>query len=210
VKFTVTGPHSLVKRVRNEHYPDESAFAMDLARIMNAELKRLVAAGATFIQIDEPYFSGFPEDVGWGVGALNTLVEGVDAHIGLHVCYGNRYGKPSWEGSYRFLFPRILEARVHQLLLEFARKGTDDLNVFREFPNEFELGMGVIDVKDDRVETPAEVAARIRRGLEVVPPGRLWVNPDCGLQHLAPDVAFGKLRALTEGAEIVRRELGRA
>lgn len=207
VKFTVTGPHSLVKRIRNEYYPDESAFAMDVARVMNAELRQLAGAGATFIQIDEPYFSGFPEDLDWGVTVLNTLVEGVEAHIGLHVCYGNRYGKPSWEGSYRFLFPRILDAHIHQILLEFARKGTDDLLVFREFPNDLELGMGVIDVKDDRVETAQEIAARIRRGLEIVPAERLWVNPDCGLQHLAPDVAFGKLQALALGVAIVRAEL---
>src|SRR5215217_5714399 len=131
---------------------------------MNAELKTLAAAGANFIQIDEPYWGGFPEDLDWGIEALNVLVAGVDAHFGLHVCYGNRYGKPSWEGSYRFLFPRILDARVDQLLLEFARKGPDDLVLFREYPSALELGMGVVDVKDTRVETPEEVAARIRRG----------------------------------------------
>jgi 5-methyltetrahydropteroyltriglutamate--homocysteine methyltransferase len=97
---------------------------------------------------------------------------------------------------------------VDQLLLEFARKGTQDLALFEEFPNSFELGMGVIDVKDYRVETPDEVAARIRCGLAVVPPERLWVNPDCGLHHLPSQVALGKLRALVQGAAVVRRELG--
>jgi 5-methyltetrahydropteroyltriglutamate--homocysteine methyltransferase len=207
VKFTVTGPHTLVKRIRDEYYHDERSFALDLARVMNAELKRLAAAGATFIQIDEPSLSGYPEDLTWGVDVLNALVDGVSAKIGLHVCFGNRYGRPSWEGSYRFLFPSILAARIDQLLLEFARKGTEDLVLFREFPNRFELGMGVIDVKDDRVETPEEVAARIRRGLEVVPPDRLWLNPDCGLRHLSPDVAFQKLRALARGAALVRAEI---
>jgi len=208
LKFTVTGPHSLVKRIHDEHYRDEAAFALRLAELMNAELKGLVEAGATFIQIDEPYWGGFPEDLTWGVEAVNRLVDGVNAHLGLHVCYGNRYGKPSWEGSYRFLFPHILEAKVHQLLLEFARKGTDDLALFKDFPNQFELGMGVIDVKDDRVELPQEVAGRIRQGLEIVPPERLWVNPDCGLNHLPEPIAFQKLQALAEGARIVREELG--
>jgi len=207
LKFTVTGPHSLVKRIHDEQYHDEAAFAFRLADLMNAELERLVEAGATFIQIDEPYWGGFPEDLPWGVEALNRLVDGLDAHLGLHVCYGNRYGKPSWEGSYRFLFPHILNANVHQLLLEFARKGTDDLALFKEFPNRFELGMGVIDVKDDRVELPQEVAGRIRKGLEFVPPERLWVNPDCGLNHMPAPIAFLKLRALAEGARIVRDEL---
>jgi 5-methyltetrahydropteroyltriglutamate--homocysteine methyltransferase len=210
VKLSVTGPHTLVKRIRDDWYGDERAFALDLARVLNAELKALVAAGATFIQVDEPYWGGFPDDLDWAVEALNALVDGVEARIGLHVCYGNRYGKPSWEGSYRFLFPRILDARVDQLLLEFARKGTDDLALFREFPNRFELGMGVVDVKDDRVETPETVAARIRRGLDVLPPERLWLNPDCGLRHLAPAVAFAKLAALAQGAALVRQELGGA
>ena len=207
VKFSVTGPHTLVKRIRDDWYHDERAFGLDLARVLNAELKALAGAGATFIQIDEPYLGGFPEDLDWAVDVLNALVDGVEARIGLHVCYGNRYGKPSWEGSYRFLFPRILDARIDQLLLEFARKGTDDLVLFREFPSRLELGMGVIDVKDDRVETPTEVAGRIRRGLEVVPPDRLWLNPDCGLRHLPPEVAFGKLQALGQGAALVRQEV---
>src|SRR5437868_2201323 len=199
-KVSVTGPHSLVKRIRNQFYPTEEVFAVEIARIMNLELRELVRAGAEQIQIDEPYYSGFPEDLPWGVRAINTLVDGVDARLSLHGCYGNRYGKPSWEGSSRYLFPAILEARVDQLLLEFARKGLDDLALFREFPNRFELGMGVVDVKDEHVEPPDEVAARIRRALEIVPAERLWLNPDCGLRHLAPEVAFAKLQTLAQGA----------
>src|SRR6478609_34849 len=101
----------------------------------------------TFLQIDEPYYSGFPEDLAWGVNVINTLVEGVDARIAVHICYGNRYGKRSWEGSYRYLFPTILGAKVQQLTLEFARRGGEDLDLFKEFNPPFELGVGVIDVK---------------------------------------------------------------
>src|SRR5213594_3763849 len=122
-KFCVTGPHSLVKRIRDEFYKDEEAFAMDIARVINLELKELVRAGVRFLQIDEPYYSGFPEDLHWGVRVLNTLVDGVDARITFHVCYGNRYGKPSWAGNYRYLFPKVLDANVQQLSLEFARRG---------------------------------------------------------------------------------------
>ena len=114
---------------------------------MNLELRELVKAGATDIQIDEPYYSGFPEDLAWGIRAINTLVAGVDARIGLHICYGNRYGKPAWEGSYRYLFPAVLEARVQQLTLEFGRRGEEDVPLFREFEPPFTLGLGVIDVK---------------------------------------------------------------
>jgi 5-methyltetrahydropteroyltriglutamate--homocysteine methyltransferase len=206
-KFSVTGPHSLVKRIRNEHYPSEEAFALDIARIMNLELRELVKAGATDIQIDEPYYSGFPEDLAWGIKAVNALVAGVDAWVGLHICYGNRYGKPAWEGSYRYLFPTVLGAQVQQLTLEFGRRGEDDVQLFREFEPPFTLGLGVIDVKTHDVETPAIVAERIRKALEIVQAQRLVINPDCGLLHLPRDVAFAKLCAMVEGTELVRREL---
>ncbi len=207
-KVSITGPHSLVKRIRNEYYLSEEAFALEIARVMNVELRELVKAGATDIQIDEPYYSGFPEDLAWGVVAINTLVEGVEARIGLHICYGNRYGKPSWEGSYRYLFPAILGARVHQLTLEFGRRGEEDVQLFKEFDPSFALGLGVIDVKTHDVETPAIVAERIRKALEIVPAKQLSVNPDCGLLHLPRDAAFAKLCAMVEGTHIVRKELG--
>lgn len=207
-KVSVTGPHSLVKRIRNEHYGSEEAFALDIARVMNLELRELVRAGATDLQIDEPYYSGFPEDIGWGIAAINTLVEGVEASISLHICYGNRYGKPSWEGSYRYLFPAILDARVHQLMLEFGRRGEDDVQLFKEFDPPCSLGLGVIDVKTHDVESPALVAERIRKALEIVPADRLSVNPDCGCLHLPRDIAFAKLCAMVEGTRIVRGELG--
>ncbi len=206
-KLAVTGPHALVKRIRNEHYPSDEAFAMDIARVMNLELRELVRAGATDLQIDEPYYSGFPEDVAWGIRAINALVDGVDAYVALHVCYGNRYGKPSWEGSYRYLFPAVLEARVQQLALEFARRGPDDLRLFKEFAPAFDLGLGVIDVKTHDVETPTVVAERIRQALDVVPADRLTINPDCGCVHLPRDVAFAKLSAMVEGARVVRQGL---
>jgi 5-methyltetrahydropteroyltriglutamate--homocysteine methyltransferase len=207
-KFCVTGPHSLVKRIKDEYYKNEEAFAMDLARVMNMELKELARAGARHIQIDEPYYSGFPEDLSWGVKVLNTLVDGVDAKIALHVCYGNRYGKPSWAGNYKYLFPTILEAKVQQLTLEFARRGGEDLELFKEFPNKFELGVGVIDVKTHEVETPEIVAERIRKALNFVPAERLLILPDCGCLHLPQEVAFNKLRAMVQGTKIIRKELG--
>ena len=208
-KISVTGPHCLTKRIRNQFYPTEEALATDIARVMNLELKALARAGAGLIQIDEPYYSGFPEDLSWGVKVLNILVEGVDARIAVHICYGNRYGKPSWEGSYRYLFPRILDAKVHQLTLEFARRGGEDLDLFKEFAPPFELGIGVIDVKTHDVETPDMVAEHIRRALNVMPPERIFVLTDCGCFHLPRDVAFAKMKAMVEGTRIVRKELGK-
>jgi len=177
--------------------------------VLNAELRELVRAGATDIQIDEPYYSGFPEDLPWAIRAVNAMVESVDATIHLHICYGNRYGKPSWEGSYRYLFPAILDANVNLVSLEFARRGDEDLQLFKEFNPSFSLGLGVVDVKIQDVESPGFVADRIRRALEVVPVEKLVVNPDCGCVHLPREVAFSKLCAMVEGARQVRSELGK-
>jgi 5-methyltetrahydropteroyltriglutamate--homocysteine methyltransferase len=207
-KISISGPHTLVKRVRNLHYETEEAFALDLGRVLNLEMKELVRAGATELQIDEPYYSGFPEDMPWAVKAINAMVDGVDAKITLHVCYGNRYGKPSFEGSYRYLFPAILDAKVQAVSLEFARRGEEDLALFKEFNVPFAVGLGVIDVKTQEVETPAFVADRIRRALEVIPAERLVINPDCGLVRLPQELAFKKLCAMVEGTHIVRAELG--
>jgi 5-methyltetrahydropteroyltriglutamate--homocysteine methyltransferase len=206
-KVAVSGPHTLVKRIQNAHYPSEEAFALDLARILNFELKELVRSGATELQIDEPYYSGFPEDLPWALRAINTMVEGVDAHVSLHICYGNRYGKPSFEGSYQYLFPAILGARVQAVSLEFARRGEDDLQLFKDHEVPFQLGLGVIDVKSQEVESAALVADRIRRALDVLPPEKLVINPDCGCVRLPRDVAFNKLCAMVEGARTVRAEL---
>src|SRR5215467_12843385 len=205
-KICITGPHCLSKRIRNQYYPSEEALAMDLARVFNLELKELVKAGAKYIQIDEPYYSGFPEDLPWAVRVLNCMVDGVRAKIAVHICYGNRYGKPSWEGSYRYLFPTIMEAKVQQLTMEFARRGGEDLDLFREFSPPFELGAGVIDVKDQAVETPDIVAERIRKVMKFVASEKIVVLPDCGLFHLPRDIAFAKLRAMVDGTKTVRHE----
>jgi 5-methyltetrahydropteroyltriglutamate--homocysteine methyltransferase len=208
-KFCITGPHSLSKRIHNNFYPSEEAFATDIASVLNLELKELVKAGARHIQIDEPYLSGFPDDLVWAVNALNTLVEGVQAKIGVHICYGNRYGKPSWEGSYRYLLPKIFEVKVQQLTLEFARRGDEDLELLRELVPHFEVGVGVIDVKTQAVETADVVAERVRKSLKFAPAERLFVLPDCGCFHLPRQVAFAKLCAMVEGTRLVRKELGK-
>jgi 5-methyltetrahydropteroyltriglutamate--homocysteine methyltransferase len=208
-KVTISGPHTLVKRIQNQHYATEEAFALDLGRVMNLELRELARAGVTDLQIDEPYYSGFPEDLPWAIRAINAMVDSVDAHVTLHICYGNRYGKPSWEGSYRYLFPAIADARVHAISLEFARRGDEDLQLFNQFKVPFTLGLGVIDVKTHDVESAGVVADRIRRALQILPAERLIINPDCGLVHLPREVAFLKLCAMVEGTRLVRQELTR-
>lgn len=208
VKFSFTGPFSLSRRIRNSAYADPADLVRALARWLNAQARELAAAGANLLQIDEPFLAGYHEETALAVEAVNIVTEGVDATWALHVCYGNRYARPLWEGHYDFLFPAVLSARIDQLVLEFARKGLDDLRLFREYGWDRGVGFGVIDVKTAEVEPPELVAARIRRALDFVPAGRLMVNPDCGLRHLPADVARAKLRAMVAGAALVRDEIG--
>ncbi|MEW6472786.1 MAG: hypothetical protein AB1679_10985 [Actinomycetota bacterium] len=207
VKFSLTGPFSLSRRIDNRGYATDAELVRALAGWLNAEARALVDGGATSLQIDEPFLAGYPDQVHLAVEAVNAVAADVDAHWSLHVCYGNRYARPLWEGHYSFLFPVVLDAAVDRLTLEFARKGYDDLVLLAQYGWDREVGLGVIDVKNHQVETPDLVASRIRRALEIVPPERLAVNPDCGLRHLPVDIARSKLRAMVEGAERVRCEL---
>ncbi len=207
IKFSLTGPFSLSCRVRDETYHDRAALVRALAGVLNAEARELVAAGATQLQIDEPFLAGYPEMVGLAVEAINLVTEGVEATWGLHVCYGNRYARPSWEGHYAFLFPAVLAAAVDELVLEFARKGDEDVRTISQLGWDRALGLGVLDVKSEDVEPGELVASRITRALTVIDADKLIVNPDCGLRHVTPDVARAKLRAMVEGAALVRARL---
>jgi 5-methyltetrahydropteroyltriglutamate--homocysteine methyltransferase len=209
VKFSFTGPFSLAHRVRNQAYADGRDLVLAIARVLNAEAHALAERGARLLHIDEPFLAGHPDQVGLAVDAVNLVTAGVDVTWGLHVCYGNRFARPRWEGHYDFLFPAVLDAHVDQLVLEFARKGYEDLPVIDKFGWDRTLGLGVVDVKTERVETPDVIAARIRAALELVPAERLVVNPDCGLRNVSGPVARAKLAAMVDGAAQVRRTLAR-
>jgi 5-methyltetrahydropteroyltriglutamate--homocysteine methyltransferase len=209
VKFSFTGPFSLARRVRNETYSSSDDLVLAIARVLNREARALAAAGAAVLQIDEPFLAGYPEEVGLAVKAINIVFDGVSGPSrALHVCYGNRYARPVWEGHYEFLFPTILDAQVDQLVLEFARKGYQDLDLFKKYPTQsLTLGLGVIDVKNPVPESPELIVSRVHQALQVLPADRLMINPDCGLRHLPADIARAKLRAMSEGTALVRAEV---
>ncbi|MGI9053079.1 MAG: hypothetical protein ACR2HQ_10580 [Ilumatobacteraceae bacterium] len=207
VKVSLTGPFSLSRRIDNRAYGDDAGLVLALAEVLHAEAARLAAAGATRLQLDEPFLAGYPEHVELAMRAVNVVTAGVDVTWALHVCYGNRYARPSWEGHYDFLFPAVLEARVDHLMLEFARKGDGDLALLRRYGWDRGVGVGVLDVKSEEVEPEELVATRIRRALEVVPADRLTINPDCGLRHVTPDAARAKLRSMVAATRQVRAEL---
>lgn len=209
-KVCVTGPQMLAKRATNEFYKDEKELVFDLAEVLNKELKGLVAAGCDFIQIDEPVWVGYPQDMPWLVRAFNKLVDGVKAKIALHVCYGNYQLKKLFKGQYAELFPEILKTNTQQICLEFAVSDGVGLELFKEHNTDKEVAVGVINVKDDKIETPAVVAQRIRQALKFIPVERMWIVPDCGMKFMSRERAFGKLKAMVEGTRIVRKELGAA
>jgi 5-methyltetrahydropteroyltriglutamate--homocysteine methyltransferase len=190
-------------------YADRDTLLADLVAIVNAECRALVAAGATFIQIDEPFhgmYGGVAPQLARGV---NRALEAVDAKIAVHVCFGNLYGRPfSPVRDYRRLFPALHELRAHQVVLEFANRGMEDPARWKDFPSDKELGAGVIDVKAFKAETAQDVAERVRELMKHVPPERLWLNPDCGFFETPRWVARQKLAARGEGAHLVRKELG--
>lgn len=204
VKFSFTGPFSLSRRIQNKAYAKSADLVRALAQVLNAEARALAGAGARLLQIDEPFLAGYPEDVAVAVEAINIVTKGVDVTWGLHVCYGNRYARPSWEGHYAFLFPAVHDANVDQLILEFGRKGYEDLPVIQRLGWDRALGLGVVDVKTEQIESADVIAQRIRRALDTFPADKLIINPDCGLRHLPADVARSKLAAMVEGTAAVR------
>ncbi|MBN9110405.1 MAG: hypothetical protein J0I34_16695 [Pseudonocardia sp.] len=207
VKFSFTGPFSLSRRIHDSVYTDRRELVLAIARVLNAEAHALADRGAQLLQIDEPFLAGYPDAVGTAIEAVNIVTDGVDVTWGLHVCYGNRYARPLWQGHYDFLFPAVLDATVDQLVLEFARKGYEDLPVIEKFGWDRTIGLGVVDVKSSQVETPDLIASRIRSALELVPAERLVVNPDCGLRNVTGAVARAKLEAMVAGTAAVRAEL---
>lgn len=210
LKIAVPGPLTLSTPVkRGEAYRDRERLVLDLAQIISAELKALADAGAEFIQIDEPNFRVLYDDPGHLVELFNKLVQGVRAKIALHVCFGNLAARPRDRRSYAELFPVLKDFRADQFVFEFASRELAELEQWKRYGGDRELGFGVVDQKSFYVETPEEVAARLRRALEVCAPEKLVVNPDCGLYETPRWIALQKLRNMVEGTRLVRRELER-
>lgn len=208
IKMPIPGPYTLAGRVKpGSVYKDRMEVAYALADIINAEMKALVAAGAAFIQVDEPSYAVHAHSPKAFVDLFNHTVAGVNAKIGVHLCFGNFVGRPVAKRTYRPLFPHILDMHVSQFALEFANRELAELSLWHEFPSDKELAAGLVDVKNYYCESPDDVAERIREALKYVAPEKLSITPDCGFSQTARWAARRKLWAMVEGAKIVRREL---
>jgi len=205
VKATVPGPFTMGKQAQDDYYRDEEAAALGYAEAVNAEIKDLFAAGADVIQIDEPWMQQHPDAARrYGLKALNRALDGVNGTVAVHLCFGYAAVVHDKPAGYSFL-PELEGSKAQQISIEAAQPKLD-LKVLRELPSKT-IVLGVIDLADMTVETPQTVAERIRRALDHVPAERIVVAPDCGMKYLPRPVAFGKMRAMVDGAAIVRREL---
>jgi 5-methyltetrahydropteroyltriglutamate--homocysteine methyltransferase len=215
LKFTLPGPMTIVDTLADEFYGDRRRLAMEFARCVNEEARDLVAAGVDVIQLDEPAFNAYLDDVeAWGIEALHRAIDGLECATAVHICYG--YGIKAnleWKASlggewrqYERIFPLLATSRIDQVSLECANSRVP--LALLELLDGKDLLVGCIDVATQVVETPEEVAATIRGALAYVPPDRLYPCTNCGMVPLPRGVARGKLRALGEGARVVRRELG--
>jgi 5-methyltetrahydropteroyltriglutamate--homocysteine methyltransferase len=205
VKMTVPGPFTMSKQAQDDFYRDPQAMALGFAAAVNAEILELFAAGADIVQLDEPWMQQHPDDARrYGLAALNRALDGVTGTVAVHLCFGYAalvHGKPP---GYSFL-PELENSKAQQISIEAAQPRLD-LTILESLPTKT-IVLGVNDLADEKPETPEQIAARIRAALAYVPAERLAVAPDCGMKYLPRAVAFAKMKALADGAAIVRQEI---
>ena len=206
-KITLPGPFTMGQQAKNEFYKDDEEMAMDFAVAVNEEALALEAAGADVIQLDEPWLRNDPEAAKrYAVKAINRALQGIRVPTVVHLCFGYAAVVPgaSKPTGYSFL-PGLADSIAEQISIEAAQPRLD-LGVLKDLAGK-KVMLGVLDLGTDEIETPQLVAQRIRAGLKYLKPANLIPAPDCGMKYMPREVAFGKLKALADGAAIVRREI---
>lgn len=205
VKITVPGPFTMSQQAQNDHYSNVADAAMDYAQAVKEEIADLFAAGADIVQLDEPYMQARPEAAEeYGLEALNAALEGAAGETAVHICFGYAAIIHERPEGYSFL-PQMKNCSCSQVSIETAQSNLD-CSVLEELPGK-KVILGVLDLSDPEIETPETVAGRIRRALPHIDAANVIVAPDCGLKYLPRDIAFGKMKAMADGAAIVRKEL---
>ena len=205
IKITLPGPFTMAQQAQDDYYRDEEALALAFAAAVNEELRELKAAGADVVQIDEPWLQARPERaMRYGVKAINRALEGIPGTTVVHMCFGYAAAVKDKPTGYSFL-AQLNDTSASQISVEAAQPHLD-LSVLKNLSRKT-LMVGVLDLGNSSIETPREVADRIRAALKHVPAERLVAAPDCGMKYLTRETAFGKLKALAEGAALVRKEL---
>jgi 5-methyltetrahydropteroyltriglutamate--homocysteine methyltransferase len=205
IKITLPGPFTMTQQAQDDYYRDEEALALAYAAAVNDEIKDLKRAGADVIQLDEPWLQARADRAArYGVKAINRALEGIEGTTIVHLCFGYAAAVKEKPTGYSFL-GQLADCRASQISIEAAQPRLD-LSIAKALAPKSVM-VGVIDLGSETVETPAQVAERIRAALKVVPADKLVVAPDCGMKYLSRTAAFGKLKALAEGAAIVRKEI---
>ncbi len=206
MKFTLTGPHMLTKLLSDTYYNDRAALCFAIADVLRRQVEAIDAA---VVQIDEANISGHPEDASWAAPAINHVLEGIrpGSERGVHICFGNYGGQSVQKGFWQSLLPFLNALKTDHLVLEFARRGYAEVEAFADLRPEIRMGLGVIDIKDNQVETPETVAERIAAGAKALQScggaERIaYVHPDCGFWMLPRSVADGKMAALVRGRDL--------
>ncbi len=212
LKASVPGPYTLSGRlIPNERYPDRFAITEALLPIVREELMRLVSAGCTELTVDEPSMSCYAhrEDPAQFVEIFNRTVEGVAGRCRLstHLCFGNFKGRAVGPRRYAPMFPQFLDMAVDEIHVEMASREFAELEIIEEIAKVKDVAVGIVDVKSYYIETPQDIADRVRRCVQYCPPERLSLAPDCGLSQTARWAAKVKLRNLVEGVDLVRQDL---
>jgi len=204
VKITLPGPFTLSLQAQNDYYPSTAEAAMDYAQAVKEEIAELFAAGADIVQLDEPWLQG-KADIArdYGLEALNAALEGAAGTTAVHICFGYAAMTKERPEGYSFL-PQMKDCTCDQISIETAQANLDT-SVLEELRGKT-IMIGVLDLSDMNVETGEVVAQRIRRALPHVDADKVVIAPDCGLKYLPRDVAFGKMKAMAEGARILRAE----
>lgn len=216
IKVSVgAGPVNLAWHVYFKHYKDARELSYALAPIFNAEMKELVDAGARYLQIEDlgawlPLFTGNDDDYTWIADVMAQCVDGVRAKIAWHFCFGNAWGNSLagiFPKGYETVLPRYFDVPVDQFVLDFANREMAGLDCLKSLPKDKEVQIGILDIRTAAIETPQQVADRIRKVVDVVPADRVYLSTDCGMKPLPRMVAKMKLKALVDGARAVRSEL---
>ena len=200
VKGMLTGPYTMADWSFNEHYPTFADFVLDMARMVHEEALDLERAGAKYIQVDEPAVSTRPEEMDLASRALGIVTEGLSAFTITHICYGD----------FAAVYDHLVRLPVDMLDLEMTNSNYDLLEMFREhpLPESKSLSMGVSDVHSHVAESVESIKEGIRKGLELFPPERLYIDPDCGLKTRLEDETVEKLRNIVQAVREVKEELG--
>ncbi len=208
VKITVPGPFTMLQQAQNDFYASEEEAAMDYADAVNAEIRDLFAAGADVVQIDEPYMQARPEKARrYGLAALNRALDGVTGTTAVHICFGYAaiiHERPS---GYSFL-PELAQCSCRQVSIETAQSHLD-CSALAALDGK-RVMVGCIDLSDPAVESVETIVQRIERALPYVKPENVILAPDCGMKYLPRATAVGKLRAMVEAAQVLRRRHGAA